>query len=127
MEEGDAQGVSILLERTWQETADHRAFRDESSMRAGRQMRAVTHHRTDVAHVDLPDCEVAFPAHYVDGIEGVDDFRDLVVHLNAYLPFVAVVEQRRGLGCDNGGRIIQSVLGEEAFVRLLELVLGLND
>ena len=66
MEERDAHGVVILLERTRQETADHSTLRDKSGVSAGRQMRAMAHHRTDVAHVDLPYGEIAFPTDHVD-------------------------------------------------------------
>ena len=66
VEEWHAQRFRVLLQRTGQETAHHRAFGDERGVRAGRQVRAVAHDRADVAHVDLPHGEIALPAHHVD-------------------------------------------------------------
>ena len=52
----------------------------------------MAHHRPDVAHVDLPDGEIALPADHIERIERIEHFRDLVVGLDANLPFAIVVE-----------------------------------
>src|SRR6185312_11971136 len=72
VKEWHAQSLGILLERTWQEAADHRALRDKGRVRAGRKMRARAHDWPDIAHVDLPDREVAFPADDIERVPGVE-------------------------------------------------------
>ena len=90
-------------------------------------MRAMAHHRAYVAHVDLPNGQIAFPPHHVHGIERIKDLRDFVIHFDANLPFAVVVEARRWLGRDDDGRIVQRMLAQQAFLRLVEFGTGLHD
>jgi len=98
MEERHAQGLGVLLERPRQKAAHHRSLGHKRGMGAGRQVRAMAHDGANVAHVDLPHREVAFPAHHVDGVERIHHFRDFVFHLDAHFPLAIVVQIGRGLG-----------------------------
>jgi len=127
MEEGDAQRLGVLLQRTRQKTAHHRALGQKRGVCARRQVRAMAHDRPDVAHVDLPHGEVALPSHHVDGVERVDHFGNLVVRLDPHLPLAVVVEMRRGLRRRDYARVVQRVVADQPLVRLIELTPRLDD
>src|SRR5262245_31851148 len=97
-------------------------------MGARREVCLVTHDRTDVAHVELPNCKVALPADNVDWVKWVKDGREFVIDLHANLPFPArLLEVWLRLRHRNHCRIIECVLAYQTFVRLLKLRLRLND
>src|SRR5882724_7381774 len=97
-------------------------------MRAGREVSLVAHDRTDVAHVEFPNCEVPFPANNVDWIERIENGREFVVYLDANLPLPARLLQVWLRFRDrNDRRIVECVLAYQAFVRLLKLRLRLDD
>ena len=89
MEERHAHRRRILFQRTRQKAAHHCARRDEGRMRAGRKMRAMAHHRANIAHIDLPHRQVAFPPHDIQRIERIKDLRIFVLMLDADFPFMA--------------------------------------
>src|SRR5579883_3571641 len=92
-------------------------------------MRAMTHHGTDIAQVDLPYRKVALPAHHVQRIERIENLRIFVFALDADYPLAAAALERgrRRLRRDDHPRIVERRLPDQPFLRLLKLAMRLDD
>src|SRR5450759_2451732 len=90
VEERNFDGAGIGFEWPRHERAYHETLGDEGRMRRRRQMIAVAHERTDVAHVDARYAEIAVPADGVEWIERIRDGGDSCAALDAHLPARAV-------------------------------------
>ena len=80
----------------------------------------MAHHRANVAQVDLPGCKVALPAHYVEGIEGIEDLGVFALAADADLPLTIllfVMLHGWWLGYGDGRRIVERVLAQQAVDR----------
>ena len=126
MEEGDAEGLWIFFERTGKEAADDGTFRDESSVGAGGKMSAVAHDGTDVAEVELPGEEIAFPAHSVDGVEGIEDLGIFALGEDAEFPFRAIERAGGWVGDGDDAGVVEGVMAEESLFGLIEFGLGFD-
>ena len=90
VEERNFDRARIGFEGAWHEGANHKAIGDEGRMSGRRQMVTVTHQRTDVAHVDARDHEVAMPAHRIERIEWIGNGGDCPAALHTHLPALGV-------------------------------------
>ena len=126
MKEGDAEGLWIFFKRAGEETADDGTFRDESSVGAGGKMSAVAHDGTDVAEIELPGEEISFPAHSVDGVEGIEDLGIFAFGEDAEFPFWANERTGGWVGNSDDARVVEGVRAEKSLFGLIEFSLGFD-
>ena len=69
VEERHLERLRVGLERPRHERADDEARRQERRVRRRRQVIAMTHQRTDVAHVESHRRELAVPADRIERVE----------------------------------------------------------